>query len=176
MNFLGKTLSFPIRADVRGTVANALSDDDIIVQSILDLLETRQGERKMLPNYGLPDVLFDALDATFAPRLAFFIEEQIFNYIPAIQSVSAIAGTINNDRFESGLASSPHKAAIRILWTKRGELVPQELIYPTWKFNAGYSIAVELPVTNNDVSTTNGRYIMFGDKFIKFEGERIIYG
>lgn len=176
MNFLGSTLSFPIRPDVRGSLTIASSDDDIIVQSIFDLLETRQGERKMLPNYGLPDVLFDALDATFAPRLAFFIEEQILNYIPAIQSVSAVAGTLDNDSFEPNALASPHKAAIRILWTKRGAFVPQELIYPTWRFNSVSSIANQLPVTNNDGAILSGAYIKFGDKFITFEGERIIYG
>lgn len=133
MNFLGKNLSFPFRSDVRGTLAVASTDAQIIEQSIIDLLETRQGERKMLPNYGLPDFLFDALDASFAPRLAFFIEEQILNYITAIETVSASAGTLNNDRFEANIPASTHKAAIRIVWTKRNESVPQELIFPTWR-------------------------------------------
>lgn len=133
MNILGSTLSFPIRADKRGTLAVASNDDEIITQAIFDLLETRQGERVLLPNYGLPDVLFDVLDASFAPRLAFFIEEQIRNYVTAIKSVAAESGTLNKGNFQPNALPGLHTAAIRVRWTKRHEAVPQELIYPTWR-------------------------------------------
>lgn len=134
MNILGKTLAFPILPDVRGGVAIVSSDDGIITQAIIDLLETRQGERKMLPNYGLPDTIFDVLDESFAPRLAFFVETQIRNYISAIESVSADAGRFENGTFTPNALAEIHKAAIRVRWIKRGEAVPQELIYPTWRF------------------------------------------
>lgn len=135
MNILGSTISFPFRADRRGALAVCRSDDEIIAQAIFDLLETRQGERVMLPGYGLPDTLFDVLDGSFAARLAFFVEEQIRNYISAIESVSAESGVLNDGRFEPNAASAQqqHTAAIRVRWTKRGEAVSQELIYPTWR-------------------------------------------
>ena len=133
MNFLGTTLFFPIRSDVRGSLAVASTDDEIIRQAIVDLLETRQGERKMLPNYGLPDFIFDAIDVTFAPRVAFYIEEQIRNYITSIENVSASAGTFDNGIFTPNALASTHKAVIRVGWTKRNQFVPQELIFPTWR-------------------------------------------
>lgn len=135
MNVLGSTISFPFRTDIRGALGTVASDDGIITQAIIDLLETRVSERKMLPNFGLPDTIFDALDASFAPRLAFFIETQIRNYISAIESVSAVAGRFENGTFQANAFADIHKAAIRVRWTKRGEAVPQELIYPTWRLN-----------------------------------------
>lgn len=134
------TLSFPIKPDRRGTLATVSDGNEIITQAILDLVETRMGERKMLPSYGLPDFLFDALDDTFAFRLALYVEEQIRNYIFAIESVKVEAGTIIDGSFRSGELSQPHQAAIKILWSKRGQAIPQELIYPTWRLvnaNAG---------------------------------------
>lgn len=133
MNILGSTISFPFRAGSRGGMVVASKDDEIIAQAIFDLLETRQGERVMLPSYGLPDGLFDALDATFAPRLAFFIEEQIRGYVTAVESVSASSGTLNAGEFTPDALPPSHTAAIRVAWTKRGQSVPQELIFPTWR-------------------------------------------
>lgn len=132
-NILGKTISFPVRPDVRGAMAVTSSDDEVLVQAIIDLIETRQGERVMLPTYGLPDLIFDALDAGFASRLAFYIEEQVRNYFPAIDRVSAEAGNLNDSQFTPNGLPATHTAAVRVRWTKRGEAVPQELIYPTWR-------------------------------------------
>lgn len=134
MNILGATLSFPPRPDKRGTLAVVSSDDEIITQSIIDLIETRQHERVLLPNFGLPDNLFDVIDSDFAARLAFFIEEQINNYITAVKSVSAESGSFKKGRFEFNAQPETHTAAIRVRWTKRNGAVRQELIYPTWRF------------------------------------------
>ncbi|GEM_PF-3296063 len=131
---IGATLSFPILNDQRGTFAVVNNDNAIITQAILDLIETRMGERKMLPGYGLPDVLFDVLDNTFAFGLALYVEEQIRNYVFAVDSVNVESGAIINGEFRSGvLPPRPHEAAIMIRWTKRGQAMPQELLYPTWR-------------------------------------------
>jgi phage baseplate assembly protein W len=133
-NLLGTTVSFPVRPDIRGTVAVVSTDDEIITQAIFDLIETRQGERVMLNNYGLPDLIFNPLDAGFSARLAFFVEEQIRNYISAIEKVSAEAVSLSDGGFvPDDLPAANHTAAIRVRWTKRGQSVPQELIYPTWR-------------------------------------------
>jgi phage baseplate assembly protein W len=133
MNILGSTISFPFRSDNRGAMATTSTDDNIIAQAIIDVIETRQGERVMLPNYGLPDLLFDVLDASFAARLAFFIEEQIRSYVLAVRDVKAEAGEFESGQFTANALPATHKAAVRVNWTKRGEAVPQELIYPTWR-------------------------------------------
>lgn len=135
MGILGKTISYPFRPDISGGAAITLNGDEIIVQGIIDLIETRQGERVMLPSYGLPDLIFDALDAGFAARLAFYIEEQIRNYFPAIENVSAEAGSSNGTQFFSDGLPTNHTAAVRVRWTKGFEAVPQELIYPTWRLS-----------------------------------------
>jgi phage baseplate assembly protein W len=132
MKSLGSTISFPFRFDERGTIATTANETEIIEQSIIDLIETRQGERKMLPNYGIPDLLFDVLDASFTARLAFFLEEQIRNYIPAIEASRAEVGTYVNKVFSLEPLPSPHIAAVRVLYTRRGKS-PQELIYPIWR-------------------------------------------
>jgi phage baseplate assembly protein W len=134
---MSSTLSFPIRPDRRGTFAGAGNDSAIIEQSILDLLETRVGERVMMPNYGLPDLVFDVIDAGFASRLAFWIGEQIGNYLPAVESVTADAGRLTGDAFMPDQLPAPHQAAIRIRYRRRGLAVPQELIYPTWRLVNG---------------------------------------
>lgn len=133
MNILGGTISFPFRSDNRGTLAVTASDDVIIVQAITDLIETKQGERVMMPTYGLPDLLFDVLDANFAVRLAFLVEEQIRNYVTAISDVRAEAGNFENMQFIADALPAIHSAAVRVIWLKRNEAVPQELIYPTWR-------------------------------------------
>ncbi len=135
MNILGRTISFPFRADIRGAAATTATDDEVITQAVIDLLETRQGERVMLPNYGMPDFIFDVLNASFATRLAFYLEEQIRNYFPAIEIVSAEAGSLNGAQFTPNALAAIHTAAIRVRWTKHGEAVPQELIYPTWRLD-----------------------------------------
>jgi phage baseplate assembly protein W len=131
---LGKTLSFPFSADRRGTLGTTRNDDEIIANAILDIIETRQGERVMILDYGLPDLVFDPLDVTFAPRLAFLVEEQIKNYLTAVENVRVESGLLTDGTFAADpFPTEPHKAAIRVTWTKRGESLPQELIYPTWR-------------------------------------------
>ncbi len=71
MNINGSTISFPFRADVRGAVATTRVRDEQIAQAIADVLETRQGERVMLPDYGIPDYVFAVQDFGFAARLAY---------------------------------------------------------------------------------------------------------
>jgi phage baseplate assembly protein W len=130
---LGSTLQFPVSPDQRGTFGVIATDEGIVTQAIIDLIETRQGERKMLPNYGIPDLIFDVLDSSFAARLAFFVEQQIRNYVRAVEEVEADAGALVELNFIPSVLPSPHKAAIRVKYTMRGTAVPQELIYPTWR-------------------------------------------
>ncbi len=58
MNLHGSVLSFPLRADRRGTLTTTNDRQRIVEESILSILETRQGERSMLPDYGIPDFVF----------------------------------------------------------------------------------------------------------------------
>ena len=69
MNLHGATLSFPVRADQRGTLTVVSERQALIEQAIRDVIETRQGERVMLPDYGIPDFVFSVLDVGFVARL-----------------------------------------------------------------------------------------------------------
>jgi len=71
MNINGSTIYFPFSAGNRGTVATTAKREDIISQAIADIIETRQGERVMMPDYGIPDFVFAVQDFSFVPRLAF---------------------------------------------------------------------------------------------------------
>ncbi|MCC6452922.1 MAG: phage baseplate protein, partial [Acidobacteria bacterium] len=66
MNVSGSTVDFPIRVDARGTIVTTARREDVIEQAIGDIIETRRGERVMLPDYGIDDYVFASVDAAFA--------------------------------------------------------------------------------------------------------------
>lgn len=121
---LGQTASFPFRADVRGSLAVADNDSQIIVESLRDLIETRQGERLMMPDYGLPDIVFDPLSPSFGRIFGAMVAEQAGKYITAVERVEVDETTVG-----------AHSAEIRILFWRRNRKLPQELLYPTWRLN-----------------------------------------
>jgi phage baseplate assembly protein W len=132
MNFHGSMLSHPLRADERGALVIVSSPVDLIEQSIVSILETRQGERVMLPDYGLPDVVFEVQDAGFAARLAFYIQQQVLRYEPLVAEVNAVVGSLNPEgAFDRSLAG---RVAVNITWTERGANTPRNLLYPLWEF------------------------------------------
>lgn len=123
MNLDGSNLSFPISPDVRGTVKVITDRSGIISQAIADVLETRRGERVMLPDYGIPDFVFAVQDLGFAARLAYHLEEQIKKYVPLVASVTISAAT------DEG------RAAISLTYTEVGEIAsPKNLVFPIWKY------------------------------------------
>lgn len=123
MNLHGSTINFPFRADVRGAIATTSKKEEIIAQSIADIIETRRGERVMMPDYGLDDFIFAVQDFSFAPRLAAHLEEQILKYISLIRNVTVKAETDENGR-----------AVVSISYFEVGEVAaPQNLVYPVWR-------------------------------------------
>lgn len=123
MNLAGSTISFPFRSDVRGTVATTAKREEIIARAIADIIETRQGERVMMPDYGLQDFIFAVQDFSFAPRLAAHLEEQILKYVPLVKSVKAKAETDENGR-----------ASVSLQYFEVGEVVaPKNLVFPVWR-------------------------------------------
>lgn len=143
LDYYGRCLRLPIAADARGTLAVLSSREEIVEQSIRSIVETRQGERVMLPDYGLPDFVFSVMDAGFAARVAYFIEEQVRRYEPLVEEVCAQAGTIRDGRFESALAlADTHRAAVRVVYKVRGGSAPRNLVFPTWELAASAAGAV----------------------------------
>lgn len=127
MNLHGSTLSFPFRADVRGSTATTAERAQIISEAIADVLETRQGERVMMPDYGIPDFVFAVQDFSFAPRLAFYLEEQILRYVPLVKTVTVRAETDEQGR-----------AIVSLQYTEVGEInAPKNLVFPVWQYAGG---------------------------------------
>ena len=129
----GQLLSHPIQPDRRGTFGSISSKSAIIEQSIRAILETRQGERVMLPDYGMPDFVFSVMDAGFTGRLSYFAELQIRNYEPLVDQVKARAGFLMNDEFVPGFTEDQQIAAIEVTYTERGSNTPRNLVFPTWR-------------------------------------------
>lgn len=127
MNLHGKTISFPFRPDVRGTTATVGDRSKIIEQAIADLLETRQGERVMMPDYGIPDFVFAVQDFGFAHRMAYHLQLQITNYIPLVKSVEVTADTDDQGR-----------AIVNVRYAEVSEInAPKNLVFPVWQYLGG---------------------------------------
>jgi len=129
----GSCLAHPFEVDQRGTLATTAKREEMIEQSIASIIETRQGERVMVPDYGIPDFVFAVMDAGFAARLAYFLELQIRNYEPLVESVRVKAGSIVNREFVPGLVEDQQRAAVALEYTVRGSNTPRNLVYPLWE-------------------------------------------
>lgn len=127
MNLHGSTISFPFRADVRGTLATVSDRSRIVSEAIADVIETRQGERVMMPDYGIPDFVFSVQDFSFAPRLAYHLEQQILKYVPLVKSVIVKAETDEQGR-----------AIVSLQYVETGEIAaPKNLVFPVWQYIGG---------------------------------------
>lgn len=131
----GSCLSFPVRADNRGTLKTVSDRDAIIEQSIRSIIETRQGERVMMPDYGIPDYAFNVMDVGLVGRLAIFLEQQIARYEPLVEVIKVRAGTERDGQFTLSLVDA-HRAAVLIEYRARGSNTPRNLIYPVWQLSA----------------------------------------
>lgn len=114
-------------------LATTAKRDEMVEQSIAAILETRQGERVMVPDYGIPDFVFAVMDAGFAARLAYFLDLQIRNYEPMVGTVRATAGALKDGDFVPGVFEDQQRAAVAIEFTARGSNTPRNLVYPVWR-------------------------------------------
>ncbi len=135
MTLQGSWLSHPIRADQRGTLATSANRSEMIAQSIASIIETRQGERVMVPDYGIPDFVFDVIDVGFTARLGYFIAQQVKRYEPLVDNIKVMLGSLNDDGevFIPGFVEDQQRATVQITFTERGSNTPQNLVYPTWR-------------------------------------------
>lgn len=126
----GSCLSHLFRADARGTLATVSEPGEVVRQSVLSILSTRQGERVMMPDYGIPDFAFEVMDIGFAGRVAFFLEEQIRKYEPLVTEVGALAGSVVGGGFDARLSADAHAAAVCVQFRMRDTNAPQNLVFP----------------------------------------------
>lgn len=131
---IATTLQTPLAADRRGTLATLNNPWAIVEQSLRAIVSTRQGERVMLPDYGIPDFAFSVLDAGFAARVAYFVEQQILRYEPLVATVRVTGGAVvDGTHFTPDLLADAHRAAISINYTVHGDNAPRNLVFPLWQ-------------------------------------------
>lgn len=137
MTLHGSWLQHPFTADQRGTLTTSATRPDMIAQSIASIVETRQGERVMVPDYGIPDFVFSVMDAGFTARLAYFIERQVRRYEPMVATIKVRLGAMRDgETFVPGFVEDQQIAAIQIEFTERGSATPRNLVYPTWQLRS----------------------------------------
>ncbi|HKO43321.1 MAG TPA: GPW/gp25 family protein [Pyrinomonadaceae bacterium] len=137
MTFHGSCLTHPIAPSVHGTLATSGSRAEIIAQSIASIIETRQGERVMVPDYGIPDFVFAVMDAGFTARVGHFITQQVKRYEPLVDKIRVTLGVLDDaDAFIPGFVEEQQRAALQIVFTERGSNTPHNLVYPTWRLRA----------------------------------------
>ena len=130
MRLQGSCLSYPFRADQRGTLATVSARQEIINQSISAIVQTRQGERVMMPDYGLPDFVFAVIDRGFAARVRYHIEQQIKKYEPLVVRVNVSVGEMVNEVFVNNPVADDNHVIIHIQYIERGTNVPWNLVFP----------------------------------------------
>jgi phage baseplate assembly protein W len=127
MNLHGSIISFPIRFDARGTFATTDRRETVISEAIEDVLETRRGERVMMPDYGIPDFAFSVQDSSFVHRLAYLLERQIKAYVPLVRSVKVDAAKDEEGRI-----------VLQLRWQEVGSInAPGNMVYPVWRLRNG---------------------------------------
>lgn len=124
LNLIGSTLSFPIRTDSTGSLVCVGTRNELIAEAIRDVIETRQGERVMLPDYGLPDLVFAVQDATFATRITFLLKEQILRYVPLVRDCKIKVNTLDSGRAEIMVT----------YWEVGNVTAPYNLVFPVWRY------------------------------------------
>jgi phage baseplate assembly protein W len=131
MNFYGSALSFPIRPDRRGTLATTSDPVEIVAQAIRDIIQTRPGERVMLPDYGVADLTFAVVDAAFKHTLEYKLEQQIFDYIPGVESLDVTVDISDGSRVE-----------VIVNFSVLGSNKPGNLVFPIWQLRKDVSASV----------------------------------
>jgi uncharacterized protein len=120
-NFYGQGFNYPASLDVsHGILMSA--DLTNIQQSILIILGTQYGERVMRPTFGcnLKSLVFAPNNAQTAALAKQYVTDGLTAWEPRI-TVSSV--TVTNQAEDSQLE-------ITILYTVKGSLAPQAMIYP----------------------------------------------
>lgn len=127
MNLAGSTISFPFRVDARGTFVTTAERKEVIEEAIKDIIETRRGERVMVPDYGIPDFVFAVQNFSFIHRLAYHLELQVKRYVPLVKSVR-VKLAVNDEG----------QAILDMQYTEVGTVnAPRNMVYPVWRLRNG---------------------------------------
>lgn len=120
-DFLGAGWAFPIA--VQGARFAMRSDDDLIQQSILLILQTSKGERVMEPEFGcdLQQMVFEANNDQAIHLAEYAVRDALQRWEPRIRVVAVTASTN---------ASDPNQLLIRVDYIVRSLNSRRNLVYP----------------------------------------------
>ena len=123
--FLGRGIRFPLRFSDRTGGTEESSEHDRIRESILQILETRPGERFMRPEFGsrVKDLVFEQNDAVLKGLLRFRITDAIKRWEKRV--------VVTNVSFdESSQATDANRLLVRITYRVIQSQVEGNLVWP----------------------------------------------
>ena len=126
--FLGRGIRFPFRFSDRTGGTEESSEHDRIRESILQILETRPGERFMRPEFGsrVKDLVFEQNDAVLKGLLRFHITGAIKRWEKRVV-------VINVSFDESPKATDANRLLVRIAYRVIQSQVEGNIVYPFYR-------------------------------------------
>jgi phage baseplate assembly protein W len=121
-SFLGAGLAFPLGVDARGGIALA-TEDDAIRRSIVIILSTAKGERRMRPHFGcgIHDLVFAPKDATTVGLIRYHVTEALGWWEPRITVVGV---DVEND------PDDPGRVDVGVRYLVKSTSDERSLVYP----------------------------------------------
>lgn len=128
LTFLGRGIRFPFRFSERTGGTEESSDLDRIRESILQILETRPGERLMRPEFGsrVKDLVFEQNDAVLKGLLRFHITDAIRRWEKRV--------TVTNVSFDgSPDTTDANRLLVRIAYRVIQSQVEGNMVFPFYR-------------------------------------------
>jgi hypothetical protein len=121
-SFTGAGWSFPLGVDGRGGMALA-GEDQAVARSMLIVLSTAKGERRMRPNFGcgIHDLVFAPNDATTAGLIRYHVMEALGWWEPRVTVKDVDVQTDPDD---------PGRLVVVIKYTVKSNNAERSLVYP----------------------------------------------
>jgi phage baseplate assembly protein W len=95
MSDAGITISFPFRADARGSLAVARGAEQLAREGIQDVIENHPGDRVLVPRYGVGDFVFSTVNAGFKSRVAYQLRREILRRVPLVEDAAVSVEVID---------------------------------------------------------------------------------
>lgn len=120
--FRGAGLAFPFGVDARGGIALAV-EDDAIRRSIVIILSTAKGERRMRPQFGcgIHDLVFAPNDATTVGLIRYHVMEALGWWEPRITVIDVEVETDPDD---------PGRVQVVVRYVVKSTSDERSLVYP----------------------------------------------
>lgn len=127
--FYGSGLRFPLQIDDRGRMASSRGEARV-EESIMMILGTARGERRMLPRFGcgIHDLTFEPNTPALRGRIAVEVRQALLDYERRIDVLS-----IDVD----ASSEQPNLILIRIDYRMRNNNVAGNLVYPFFLSEGG---------------------------------------